>query len=159
MRWKLLLIASLIASLIGSGATLAIIIFLLGSTTHFSPRTAGVIAFAPLVIPLAMIIVASIFVYRHTARRRKLQAMMTALLSALLMLTIFFLSEMFLAKRNQELTPPPTQPGKIASNSSIREPQARSQALLLLQTVKTNFSLQRTQGVNHETYVRVQLDA
>ncbi|HEY0543804.1 MAG TPA: hypothetical protein VGC91_00265 [Pyrinomonadaceae bacterium] len=159
MRWKLLLIASLIASLIGAGATLAIIIFLLGSTVHFSPRTAGVLAFAPLVIPLAMIVVVSLFVYRHTARRRKLQAMITALLSAFLMLTIFFVCEMLLAKRNQERTPPPPPPGKIASNSSIREPRTLSQTLLLFQTVKTNLCLQGTQSVYHETYVLLQLDA
>ncbi|MBV9211969.1 MAG: hypothetical protein JOZ52_15105 [Acidobacteria bacterium] len=133
MRWKLLLIASLIAGLIGSGATLAIIIFLLGSKLSFSSRAAGVIAFAPLVLPLAMLIVASLFVYRHTARRRKLQAMLTALLSALLMLTIFVLSEMLLTRKTQEpTTPPPApQPSKIASKkSSIRDAQTRPQPLL-----------------------------
>ncbi len=127
MRWKLLLIASLIAGLVGAGATIAIIIFLLGSARRLEPGSVDILAFAPLIIPIAMIIVASIFVYRHTARRRKLQALITALLSALLMLTIFFFCEMFLTRRNQE--PPPPPPGKIASStSSIRDPRARSQA-------------------------------
>lgn len=129
MRWKLLLIASLIAGLVGSGATIAIIIFLLGSPRRLAPGSVDILAFAPLIIPIAMIIVASIFVYRHTSRRRKLQAMITALLSALVMLTIFFICEMFLTRRNQE-PPPSPPPGKIASStSSIREPRARPQAL------------------------------
>jgi hypothetical protein len=158
MRWKLLLIVSLIAGLVGSGATIAIIIFLLGSTRRLEPGSVDIIAFAPLIIPIAMIIVASIFVYRHTARRRKLQAMMTALLSALLMLTIFFISQMLLTRRNPE--PPPPQPGKITSNmSSIRESRACSQAPLLFQTVEADLLLQRAQSIDHEAHVLLRLDA
>ena len=114
MRWKLLLIVSLVAGLVGSLATLAIIIFLLGSNRRLAPGSVDFIAFFPLIIPLAMIIAASIFVYRHTARRRKLQAMLTALLSALLMLTIFFLGQLLLSPQGSQ-PPAPAQPGKVAS--------------------------------------------
>ena len=84
MRWKLLLIASFSASVVGSGATLAIILLLEDSSK--SRASQYIVALSTLVIPIAMIIAASIFVYRHTARRRKTQAMATALLSTILTL-------------------------------------------------------------------------
>jgi hypothetical protein len=37
----------------------------------------GLLVFSTLLLPVAAIVVASIFVYRHTARRRKLQAFLT----------------------------------------------------------------------------------
>ena len=111
MRWKLLLFASLIASVAGAGATLAIVVFLLGSARRLA--TPDIIAFATLLIPVALIIGASIFVYRHTARRRKLQAMATGLLAAILTLAIMILSLMFMAN-SERYQPPVPQPGRIA---------------------------------------------
>jgi len=113
MRWKLLLIVSVIASLVGAGAAIAIILFLSRAPLSTQPESVDIIALSPLIIPVAIIIVASFFVYRHTARRRKLQAMATALLSAILMLTVFFISMMFLRKKEEQ--PPAPQPTKIAS--------------------------------------------
>jgi purine-cytosine permease-like protein len=110
MRWKLLLIASLIASIVGSGATLAIIVFLNGSSKRFASQ--DIVALSTLIIPIAMIIAASIFVYRHTARRRKTQAMATALLSTILTLAIILASTFFLS-RSTRVEPPP-QPDKTA---------------------------------------------
>lgn len=112
MRWKLLLIVSVIASLVGAGAAIAIILFLSGTPVDAQPGSVDIIALSPLIIPVAIIIVASFFVYRHTARRRKLQAMATALLSTILMLTVFFISMMFLRKKEEQ--PPAPQPTKIA---------------------------------------------
>lgn len=159
MRWKLLLIVSLVAGLVGSVATLAIIIFLLGSNRRPSPGSVDFIAFFPLVFPLAMIIVASIFVYRHTARRRKLQALLTALLSALLMLTVFFFGQLLLSPKSPQ-QPLPTQPGKVVSQErSIREPCARPQAILSGERAQADLLLQRAQGIYHEAYVLVQFNA
>lgn len=109
MRWKLLLIASMIASVVGSGATIAIILLLAGSSKPLASQ--DVVALSTLIIPIAMIIAASIFVYRHTSRRRKTQAMATALLSTVLTLTIILASTFFLSRstRNE----PRPQPGKI----------------------------------------------
>lgn len=112
MRWKLLFIVSAIASLVGAGAAISLILFLTGSPAAAQPSPVDIIALSPLIIPVAIIIAASFFVYRHTAKRRKLQAMATALLSTILMLTVFFISMMFLRKR-QEPAPAP-QPTKIA---------------------------------------------
>jgi membrane protein CcdC involved in cytochrome C biogenesis len=110
MRWKLLLIASLIASVIGSGATLAIIVLLAGSSRPLASH--DIIALSTLIIPIAMIIAASIFVYRHTARRRKTQAMATAVLSTILTLALILTSTFFLSRPVPQ-TPTP-QPTKIA---------------------------------------------
>jgi hypothetical protein len=96
MRWKLLLLASLLATLAGAGATLAIVIGLLGSTRQLVTPDLAVIG--TLAIPVAAITAASIFVYRHTARRRKLQAMATALLATILTLTILIISSMLFSK-------------------------------------------------------------
>lgn len=115
MRWKLILLVPLIASLVGSGAALAIIIFLTGTPKRLIPT--DIFAFGALLIPLAMIIAASVFVYRRTARRRKTQAMATALLSAILTLTIIFVCTIILNKKPAEQQPTP-QPGKIASQQA-----------------------------------------
>lgn len=104
MRWKLLLIASIIASLIGSGATLGIILVLAGSSRPFASQ--DIVALSTLIIPIAMVIAASTFVYRHTSRRRKTQAMATALLTSLLTLAIIVSTTMILS-RYSVVEPPP----------------------------------------------------
>jgi purine-cytosine permease-like protein len=104
MRWKLLLLASLLATLVGAGATLGIVFGLLGSTRRLVPDLAVI---GTLLIPLAAIAAASIFVYRHTARRRRLQAMATALLATILTLTIFIMSSMIFSKPAPSTPPAP----------------------------------------------------
>ncbi|HEV7842225.1 MAG TPA: hypothetical protein VGO69_00940, partial [Pyrinomonadaceae bacterium] len=96
MRWKLLLIASLLATIVGAGSTL----WLVYSLTRPAESLArpSLLAFAALLIPIAAITYASIFVYRHTSRRRRLQAMLTALLACLLTLTILLLGPVLYTK-------------------------------------------------------------
>jgi purine-cytosine permease-like protein len=109
MRWKLLLIASLLATLVGAGATLGIIIGILGSPARYTAPDVAVLG--TLFIPVAAITFASIFVYRHTARRRKLQAMATALLATILTLTVFILSSMLTSKSVPDAPPAPRRDG------------------------------------------------
>ena len=106
MRWKLLLIAALVATLVGAGATLGIVIGVLNSSGRFTAPDIGT-----LIIPVASITFASIFVYRHTARRRKLQAMATALLATILTLTIFIICSMVSSKPAPEPPPVPRRNG------------------------------------------------
>ena len=82
MRWKLLVITSLAATVAGAGAWAALAYMLLASAV--SPRRADWLLPATLLLPVAAITYATIFAYRHTARRRKLQAALTALFSLLL---------------------------------------------------------------------------
>ena len=86
MRWKLLLAASLLATTVGAGASLLIVFGLLGEPA-IRPDAPGLALLGALLIPIASTVTASIFVYRHTARRRPLQAMATALLSGILTVT------------------------------------------------------------------------
>lgn len=104
MRWKLLLIASLLATLVGAGATLGIVIGVLGTPGQFTALDMAVLG--TLIIPVAAITFASIFVYRHTARRRRLQAMATALLAAILTLTLLIVSSMLFSKPAPVEAPP-----------------------------------------------------
>jgi hypothetical protein len=87
MRLKLLLLVSLIAALIATVASVLIVVFTLGTFNriadpHFQRGWAFSIA---LFIPwLVTALLGSLFVYRHTARRRKLQAALTLILVPLL---------------------------------------------------------------------------
>jgi ABC-type transport system involved in multi-copper enzyme maturation permease subunit len=87
VRWKLLIIASLAAAGAGAGGSAGLLYLLTGR-----PAPTGQVGWAglaALVLPLAAVTYASIFVYRHTARRRKLQAAATALVSLALSLALF----------------------------------------------------------------------
>ncbi len=77
MRPKLLIIASLLAGFVGAALCL-LIIFTVAQT-----------AFALLAL-MIVTVVACHFVYRHTARRRALQALLTALGATLVALLIIY---------------------------------------------------------------------
>lgn len=105
MRWKLLLVTSLLATLVGAGAGL-----FFGRVLAGPAAPDGFGPYAPLVallLPLVSITSASIFVYRHTARRRPLQAMATALLAALLTLGAMTAGSIYLARRTRTHAPAP----------------------------------------------------
>ncbi|HEY1403491.1 MAG TPA: hypothetical protein VGB05_05150, partial [Pyrinomonadaceae bacterium] len=74
MRWKLLIITSFVAALLNTGGMRAHAYWMTGETTLTGvPVLSRVIALVA-IIPLVFTTLACIFVYRHTARRRKLQA-------------------------------------------------------------------------------------
>ncbi len=90
MRWKLLVAASLVAAVVCAGGSYGLIYALY----HFRrpyPATLTILALVELIY-LALSVSASVFVYRHTARRRKLQAVITLLLSLLLAHALFRLA-------------------------------------------------------------------
>ena len=88
MRWKLLIIASLAAVVGGGGGGAALLYLLAGRAA--AAGDAGWPALVALVLPLSAITYASVFVYRRTARRRRLQATLTALVSLALTLAVYF---------------------------------------------------------------------
>ena len=107
MRLKLVLIASLMASMVGAGAAIAIILFF---TSSLSSLTAPSLFVATTyLLPALAVFFASMFVYRHTARRRKLHATLTVLVSLILTLTIF-LSVSMITSRSAKEQPPPAPP-------------------------------------------------
>lgn len=97
MRLKLVLMSSLIAALVGAGAATGIIISVFSSLNSITRP--GLLVALTFLLPVAAILLASIFVYRHTARRRKLQAVLTAILSILLTILIFIIASIVTARR------------------------------------------------------------
>ena len=82
MRWKLLGIASLAAAIIGCGLWSALVIGIFG-TARALARNDWLLLLSAF-IPLAVSAYSGVFVYRHTAPRRKTQATLTVILALLL---------------------------------------------------------------------------
>jgi len=98
MRLKLVVIASLLAAVAGAGSCIALV---LGVFSRQALTRPGLLAASTFLLPLATIIIAAIFVYRHTARRRRLQAFLTLVLATLLTVSIFVLTSILTARRDQ----------------------------------------------------------
>jgi hypothetical protein len=98
MRLKLVFAASALAALIGAGSCIALVLGVFSPKALSSP---GLLVTSTLLLPIATIVFAAIFVYRHTARRRKLQALLTAIVATLLTLTFFILASILSAHRIQ----------------------------------------------------------
>ncbi len=113
MRWKLLIITSLVAALLSAGGIRALAYWMDAFMKPLSEQPymlAGLI-----VIPLVVTTLAGIFVYRHTARRRKVQATLTAFLSIILTVAALLIIARILPKRPLESRlPPPTRPHSSA---------------------------------------------
>ena len=99
MRWKLLLVTSLLASAAGAGACLGLGYLFGADASRRLPASPDLLVAGLLIVPAAAITFASIFVYRHTARRRSLQAMATALFSITLTLALLYASVFYLSRR------------------------------------------------------------
>jgi small-conductance mechanosensitive channel len=104
MRLKLVLISALIAAVVGAGSAIAIILSVLSS---LKPGTAaGLLVVSTYLLPTLATLLASIFVYRHTARRRRLQAVLTAIIALVLTIFLFVLASIITA-RTQPVQPQP----------------------------------------------------
>jgi purine-cytosine permease-like protein len=97
MRLRLVLAASLLAAIVGAGSCIALVLGVFSVAALSKP---GLLVTSTLLLPIAAIIFASIFVYRHTARRRRLQAFLTAILATLLTLALFIFASILSARRN-----------------------------------------------------------
>ena len=104
MRLKLVLLASLIAALVGAGSAIAIVLVFAPSLE--SMTAPGLFVAATYLFPIGATFFASMFVYRHTARRRKLQAALTALISLVLTIAIFLGASMITSPGRQPPAPP-----------------------------------------------------
>lgn len=97
MRWKLLVLVSLVAALLGLGLWSAITIAVFGSARVMAQN--DWLLLCSLVIPLGVTAYAGVFVYRHTARRRKTQALVTALLTVFLTIGTYLVASQILPDR------------------------------------------------------------
>ena len=94
MRWRLLVLVSLIVAMIAAGSWFLLI-------TLFFNGSSSIVALndqlwpSSLVVPLLLAIFAGVFVYRHTSRKRKTQALITGfgvlILTALICLAVLHL--------------------------------------------------------------------
>jgi purine-cytosine permease-like protein len=108
MRLKLVLIAALVAAAAGAGSCIAIILTAFSSLKPIS--SPGLLVCLTFLLPAAAVLLASIFVYRHTARRRKLQAFLTAIIATLLSLCLFLLASILSSRRHPTEPPQPAGP-------------------------------------------------
>ena len=104
MRLKLVLAASLLAAIVGAGSCIALVLLVFSQQALLSP---GLLVASTFLLPIATTIFASIFVYRHTARRRRLQAFLTAILAVLLTIALFICASILSARRNPNQLPEP----------------------------------------------------
>jgi purine-cytosine permease-like protein len=98
MRLKLVVITSLLAAVLGAGSCIALV---LGVSTQQALTNPGLLVLSTFLLPLATIIFASIFVYRHTARRRRLQAFLTFVLATLLTISFLVLTSIVITRRDR----------------------------------------------------------
>ena len=111
MRLKLVFLASLLAAVVGSGSCIALVLGVFSRQALSSP---GLLVASTFVLPLATIVYASIFVYRHTARRRRLQAFLTLVLATLLTVAILIVTSI-LTTRSEQIEPVRPAGPQIAS--------------------------------------------
>ncbi len=97
MRLKLVLISSLVAAIVGAGSAIAIILSVFSSLRPVT--TPGLLVLSTCLLPILMILLSAIFVYRYTARRRKLQAILTATIALLLTILLFIVASIVTARR------------------------------------------------------------
>lgn len=95
MRLKLVLATSALAALVGAGSCIALVLGVFSVRALSSP---GLLVASTLLLPVAAIVFAAIFVYRHTARRRKLQAFLTTVIATLLTLCLFVVASILSAR-------------------------------------------------------------
>src|SRR5215813_11315538 len=108
MRPKLVFGVSILSALLGGGSCIAIVFVVFSS---FNPvGRLGLFVFATLLLPIAAIILGTVFVYRHTARRRKLQAFITAVLATILTLGLLVATSILSRRRNRLEPPQISQP-------------------------------------------------
>ena len=95
MRLKLVVLVSLLAAIVGAGSCVALVLGVFSLQALSKP---GLLVASTFLLPLATIIFAAIFVYRHTARRRRLQAFLTLVLATLLTLAFFVLASILTSR-------------------------------------------------------------
>ena len=105
MRLKLVFISSIVAAVAGAGSAIAIILAAFSSLKPIS--SPGLLVISTYLLPALTIALSSVFVYRHTARRRRLQAFLTAVIALLLTIAFFVIAS--IATSRKEPTEP--QPG------------------------------------------------
>lgn len=97
MRWKLLGLISVIAALLGVALWSAATVAAFGSARAMARN--DWVLLGSLVIPLGVSVLGAFFVYRHTAHRRKTQAVIATLLTLVLTAATYLVASTFFTSR------------------------------------------------------------
>ncbi len=122
MRWKFLIITSLVAALISAGGMHALAFWMKAYLMPLSEQP--YLLTGLIIIPLVVTTLAGFFVYRHTARRRKLQATLTATLSIILTVSSLIIIAQIWPKRPIELCFLPNIQPHSSASIRARRPSA-----------------------------------
>ena len=144
MRWKLLVLVSLVAGLIASASWFLLIILFFNGSDAIVPLDGGLWPFT-LVFPILLATFGGFFVYRHTSRKRKTQAVITVLAVLMLTALAFFVVDLLYSRSH-------IHPRKLLTHGELT-----SRSLLLCST-QPDFLLHRLQRVDHEPDVIIKLD-
>ena len=149
MRWKLLVLVSFVAALLALGLWSAITIAVFGSARALARN--DWLLLCSLVIPLGVATYAGVFVYRHTAKRRKLQALIAIVLTLILTVAAYFAGSKFF----------PHSIGIISSpcDNYPCDKSSLTRTRLLFLRPQSNLCLHRLQGIDHEPNVLIQFNA
>ena len=107
MRLKLVLLCSVLAAIVGAGSSIAIIISVFSSLRPIT--SPGLLVLSTFLLPVLTVWLATLFVYRHTARRRKIQAALTTIIALLLTIAVFVLASIYTARKEPLPQPPVPQ--------------------------------------------------
>ena len=102
MRLKLILIVSGAVSIAGAAGAALLLYLSSGSIQFIHSRGFGLVLAC--IAPAAAVIFGAFFIYRHTARRRILQALLTVVISVFFILTLFLASVLILGKRTRQIS-------------------------------------------------------
>ena len=97
MRWKLLLVVSLVGGLVGVALWSGLAIGVFGSARVMAQEDWRLLG--SLLIPLGMTVLAAVFVYRHTSKRRKLQALLTTVLVVIMTALLYLVASSLFVSR------------------------------------------------------------
>ena len=86
MRWKLIILSSLIISFVSASAWLALAKLVI----HAAIFPTGIGFYLQAFILVLITTVLGVYIYRHTSQRRKLQAILTSLLTLVLIFAFLF---------------------------------------------------------------------
>ena len=97
MRWKLFVIASFAAAFLACALWSGLVIGVFGSARELARNQWLLLSSA--IVPLGVAIYSGVFVYRHTSRRRKAQATLTAILALVLTVGTYLVASQFFPHR------------------------------------------------------------
>ena len=102
MRVKLLVLTAFVGAILGACASLGAVAGILGRRglvlARYNYRPDTTVAFVICLILVVCALLSATFVYRHTARRRKLQAVLTGSLALILSLVLYYTGAMVLVQ-------------------------------------------------------------